>query len=74
MSCRFFFTPEHRCDAVRAHIHSYCSACGDWAIDYRNRWTHIGEPCAPRNLGKWVELHGATEVRFVAGTPERTAA
>jgi hypothetical protein len=74
MTCLFFYTPEHRCDAIRAHIHGHCSACGDWAIDYRNRWTHVGEPCAARRLGKWVALHGTVEARFVAGTPVRAAA
>lgn len=75
MKCWHFCNPEHRCDAIRPHIHGYCSACGEDAIDYRNRWTHVGEPCAPRRLGKWTESHGATEVRFMAGrTPERAAA
>lgn len=75
MSCRYFYTPELPCEAIRAHIHGCCSSCGDWAIDYRNRWTHVGEPCAPRRDGKWTESRGAIEVRFVAGrTPERAAA
>ncbi len=76
MTCQFFFTPEQPCEAVRAHIHGVCSVCGEWAISYhRNRWTHVGEPCAPRRLGKWVADHGAVEARFVAGrTPERAAA
>ncbi len=75
MRCWVFYTPEQRCDAIRPHTHGICSACGEPAISYHhNRWTHVNEPCAPRRDGKWVALHGTTEVRFVAGTPERSAA
>lgn len=74
MRCFFFYTLEERCEAVPSHIHGTCSVCGGWAISYRSRWTHVGEPCAPRRLGKWVAHHGSATPDFVAGRPREEAA
>mgnify|MGYP001056019765 CR=1 FL=1 len=75
MKCMFFYNPELRCNITCPHVHGMCSACGDWAVTYFSRWTHVGEPCAPRRDGKWVAERGADlDVRFVAGRPRSEAA
>jgi hypothetical protein len=74
MSCRFFYSAEERCGAVRAHVHGHCTVCGQWALNYGDRWTHVGVPCKPRSDGKWVALHGARDTQFRAGWPTQEAA